>query len=251
MYNLLDLTGKVCVVVGGTSGIGMGMARGLVGAGATVVIGGRTLEKNKEVASTIGSGHEVIDVMDEQSVVQFFDNVVEKYGRLDSCFAVAGNAIRSKPFDTTETSYWDNEIQTNLNSVYLCFREAGNRMIRLGNGGSLISVSSITSRIASAYFNGYAAAKGGVTSMTSSLCKKFAEYDIRINTVMPGTVNTEILRTHMTEEHRQAFTNSSVFKRLGEPEDFAGIAIYLASDASRWHTGDTIVIDGGAIKNVF
>lgn len=253
MYNPFDLTGKVIAVVGGTSGIGYGMAKGLAEAGGTVILGGRNIENSIDVVNELGANTYFmpIDVLDEESVKKFMCDIVEKYGRLDGCFAVAGNAVRSKPFDLTETSYWETEIDTNLKSVYLCFREAGHQMIKLGNGGSLVSVSSITSRVASAYFNGYATAKAGVVGMTNSLSKKFAEFNIRINTVMPGTVNTNIFRTHMTDEYKQVFTNTSVFKRLGEPEDFSGIAIYLASDASKWHTGDTIIIDGGAFKNIF
>lgn len=253
MYNPFNLTDKVVAVIGGTSGIGYGMAKGLADAGATVILGGRNIENSIDIIKELGDRTSFlpIDVLDEESVKRFMDDIITKHGRLDSCFAVAGNATRSKPFDLTETSYWEKEIDTNLNSVYLCFREASNRMIRLGNGGSLVSISSITSRTASAYFNGYATAKAGVVGMTSTLSKKFAEFNIRINTVMPGTVNTKILRTHMPEEYRETFANTSVFKRLGEPEDFCGIAVYLASDASKWHTGDTIIIDGGASKNIF
>jgi len=251
MYKPFDLNGKVVAIVGGNKGIGKGIAKALTEAGATVVIGGRTVEKNIEAASHIGCDYDTIDAIDEISVARFFDNIVSKYDRLDACFAIAGGpTVSPAPFDLTSLNYWENDIKNNLTSTYLCFREAGRNMIKLRNGGSLVSVSSICAITASSYVSAYATAKAGIIGMTSSLSKKFGEYDIRINTIVAGVVETETIQGIMPEDFKESMRKKSVFQRMGKVEDFGGLAIYLTSDASSWHTGDTILLDGGTTKNI-
>lgn len=251
MYKPFDLTGKVVAIVGGNKGIGKGIAQALVDAGATVVIGGRTVEKNIAVAQEIGCDHDVIDATEECSVREFFDGIVAKYNRLDACFAVVGGPTRSPaPFDLTPIDYWESEIKNNLTSVYLCYREAGRNMIKLGNGGSLVSVSSICSISASAYVSGYATAKAGLVGMTNSLCKKFGEYGIRINTIMAGIIETEMISDIMPDDFKESMRKKSVFNRIGKVEDFGGLSVYLTSDSSSWHTADTFLLDGGTTKNI-
>lgn len=251
MYQPFDLTGKVVAVVGGNKGIGKGIVQALVDAGATVVIGGRTVEKNIEVALDIGCDHDIIDATDEASVAHFFDGIVTKYNRLDACFTLAGGpTVSPAPFDLTPLDYWENDIKNNLTSTYLCFREAGRNMIKLGNGGSLVSVSTICSITTSAYVSAYASAKAGIIGMTNSLCKKFGEYDIRINTIMAGVIETETISNMMPEDFKENLRKRSVFNRMGKIEDFGGLAIYLTSDASSWHTADTFLLDGGTTKNL-
>lgn len=253
MYKPFDLNGKVVVVVGGNKGIGYGIADALIQAGATVVIGGRTAEKNMEAVAELGNQSDYInvDATNEESVISFMDEVVSRHGRIDACFAVAGGAtISPKPFDSTPLDYWTTDITTNLTSVYLCFREASKHMIRLGNGGSLVSISSIHAITDSTYVSAYATAKAALVGMTTSLCKKMGEFNIRINTIMSGFIETETTLKKLPPDYKEQVIRKSVFNRMGTVEDFGGLAVYLTSDASRWHTADTFLLDGGQSKTL-
>lgn len=248
MYKPFDLTGKVVAVVGANEGIGYGMAEALVQAGATVVIGGRRHKNNVKAAKQLGADYIDVDATNEESVVNYMNEVVNRYNRLDACFAVAGGPALSPPFDISPLDYWQSEINNNLTSVYLCFREASNHMIRLGNGGSLVSISSVCAVTASASVNAYSAAKAGLVGLTNSLCKKLGDHNIRINTIMAGVVDTPATRDLIPEDYKANLVQKSVFKKIGQPEDFGGLAIYLTSDASHWHTADTFLLDGGQTK---
>lgn len=251
MFKAFDLTGKVIVVVGGNKGIGRGIAEALLEAGATVVIGGRNNDNNSEVALELGCDHDVINAIDGESVRRFMDGVVTKYNRLDGCYVTVGGPTISKvPFDLTEDEYWDTDIENNLKSVYLCYREAGRNMIKLRNGGSLVCISSITAISAISAVSAYSTAKAGLVGLTNSLTKKFGEYDIRINTIMAGVILTEATANGMPKEAQESLAKRTVFNRMGKVEDFGGLSVYLASDASKWHTGDTIVLDGGMSKTI-
>lgn len=251
MYKPFNLTGKVVAVVGGNQGIGFGIAEALTQAGATVVIGGRRTEMNQQAAEKIGGDYIDVDATIEESVVNYMNTIVERHGRLDACFAILGGATLSPaPFDLTPLDWWEHDIKTNLTSVYLCFREASKHMIKLGNGGSLVSIASITSIGSSAYVSAYATAKAGLTGLTNSLCRKLGEYNIRINSIMSGVIATKESHANMPDQFRQHMIKHSVFNRLGEVEDFGGLAIYLASDASSYHTADVMLLDGGQTKTI-
>ena len=120
MYKPFDLNGKVVAIVGGNQGIGKGIAKALIDAGATVIIGGRTVDKNADVALEIGCDHAAVDATVEDSVVKFFEGIVAKYNRLDACFAVAGGpTVSPAPFDLTPLDYWETDVRNNLTSTYL------------------------------------------------------------------------------------------------------------------------------------
>lgn len=253
-FNPFDLTGKVALITGGNGGIGLGMAEGLAAAGANVAIWGQNPEKNaKAEAKLKGYGGEVlvqtVDVNDEAAVVAAVAEVLAKFGRLDFVAANAGIG-GGAPFHEMTTDKWRRVTTVNLDAVFWTFREAAKHMIeRAGRGdpgGSLV-VTSSTSAIHGAPRNqAYASTKGGVLSMIRGLAVEYARYGIRANSILPGWIATDMTSgLQSNDKFNEKAIGRVPMRRWGEGEDFAGIAVYLASDASRFHTGDSFVIDGG------
>jgi NAD(P)-dependent dehydrogenase (short-subunit alcohol dehydrogenase family) len=253
-FNPFDLTGKVALITGGNGGIGLGMAEGLAAAGAKVAIWGQNPEKNARAEAALKAhGGEVlvqkVDVADEAAVVAGVAQVLKQFGRLDFCAANAGIG-GGAPFDQMTTERWRRVTTVNLDAVFWTFREAVTHMkarAEAGDPGGSLVVTSSTSAVHGAARNGaYASSKGAVLSMVRGLAVEFARYGVRANSILPGWIATD-----MTEgaQHNDKFNDQVIrrvpFRRWGEPDDFSGIAVYLASDASKFHTGDSIVIDGG------
>jgi NAD(P)-dependent dehydrogenase (short-subunit alcohol dehydrogenase family) len=253
-FTPFDLTGKVALITGGNGGIGLGMAEGLAAAGARVAIWGQNPEKNAKAEATLRAlGGEVlvqaVDVSDEAAVVAGMAEALKAFGRLDFVAANAGT-YGGDAFDQMTTEKWRRVTTINLDAVFWTFREAVKHMVaraRAGDpGGSLLATSS-TSAIHGAPRNeAYAATKAAVLSVVRGLAVEYARHGIRANAILPGWI-----RSDMTVELQawDTFNEKAIgrvpLRRWGEPEDFAGVAVYLASDASRFHTGDSLVIDGG------
>jgi NAD(P)-dependent dehydrogenase (short-subunit alcohol dehydrogenase family) len=246
-----ELSGHVAVLTGGGSGIGLGMAEGLARAGASVAILGRNADRLASAASSLREhGGAVLplpcDVSDEDACSSAMEHVVAELGRIDSCFA---NAAVDGPFaGLLDTSLADFRAVTavNLDAVFLTFREAARHMIARGDGGSLVATSSVGARMAMPRQLPYAAAKGGLISLTTALSVDLARHGIRVNAVLPGFIDTEL--THemfQVEAVQQRVLPRVPSRRWGAPDDFAGLAVYLASPASSYHTGDAITVDGG------
>ncbi len=254
-FKPFDLTGKVALVTGGNGGIGLGMAEGLAQAGAKVAIWGQNPEKNAKAEAALKAiGGEVlvqkVDVADEAAVVAGVAEVLKTFGRLDFCAANAGIG-GGAPFDQMTTEKWRRVTTVNLDAVFWTFRESVRHMIERANagdpGGSLV-VTSSTSAIHGAPRNeAYASTKGGVLAMVRGLAVEYARYGVRANSVLPGWIATDMTQGAQDNDkfNEQVILKRVPFRRWGEGEDFAGIAVYLASDASRFHTGDSFVIDGG------
>ena len=253
-FNPFDLTGKVALITGGNGGIGLGMAEGLAAAGANVAIWGQNPEKNaKAEAALKGYGVEVlvqtVDVNDEAAVVAAVAEVLAKFGRLDFVAANAGVG-GGAPFHEMTTDKWRRVTTVNLDAVFWTFREAAKHMIeRAGRGdpGGSLLVTSSTSAIHGAPKNqAYAATKGGVLSMIRGLAVEYARYGIRANSVLPGWIRSDMTAAAQKwDKFNDQVIGRVPMRRWGEPEDFSGLAVYLASDASKFHTGDAFVIDGG------
>jgi NAD(P)-dependent dehydrogenase (short-subunit alcohol dehydrogenase family) len=254
-YKPFDLTGKAALITGGNGGIGLGMAEGLAQAGAKVAVWGQNPEKNAKAEERLKArGSEVlvqqVDVADEAAVVAGVAEVVKTFGRLDFCAANAGIG-GGAPFDQMTTEKWRRVTTVNLDAVFWTFREAVKHMVERANagdpGGSLV-VTSSTSAIHGAPRNeAYASTKGAVLSMVRGLAVEYARYGIRANSILPGWIATDMTQG---AQHNDKFNEQVILKRVplrrwGEWEDFAGIAVYLASNASKFHTGDSFVIDGG------
>ena len=250
-----DLTGKVALVTGGNSGIGLGMAEGLARAGASVCVWGTNEDKNaaalKQLQSHGGKAMALrCDVADEAAVERAFADTVSALGRVDSCFANAGVSGRggAAGFTNMATAEWRRVMSVNLDGAFFTLRTAARHMIERGGGGSLAVTSSLSAMMGAPRSQHYAATKGAVISLMRALAVELARHQVRVNAIVPGWIDTP-----MTEKalHGEAFTQKVLprvpLRRWGVGEDFGGIAVYLASDLSAYHTGDTLVLDGGYV----
>ena len=255
MFKPFDLSGRVVLITGGNGGIGLGMAEGLAASGAEVCIWGTNADKNAAALERLQQygpkvSAQLCDVADEQAVDAAFATVLAEHGRVDGCFANAGIGGRGTAFDDMTREEWDRIIGVNQSGVFYCFRAAARHMRERAEQGDafgrLVGTASLAAISGQARGEHYAATKGGLVSMIKALAVEYARYNVTAHTLLPGWIETE-----MTEG---AFSNpkfvDNVSKRIptrrwGAPEDFAGIAIYIMSEASSYHTAETFLIDGG------
>lgn len=254
MADLFDLTGKTSLITGGNNGIGLGMAEALAGAGASVAIWGRNSERNREAVQSIrASGGDVfsfdVDVSSEDALVEAFALTVEALGHVDSVFANAGVGAGATPFDEMTTKEWRHIFAVNMEGVFWTFREAVKHM-KPRRTGSLVATSSISAEVGFPRGEHYAATKAGVGAIIRGLAVEYGSYGIRANAVAPGWVVTGMTDGFIEGDRFEENVKPRIpIRRWGSPADFGGIAVYLASDASQWHTGDTITIDGGYLQS--
>ena len=244
---MFELNGKVAIVTGGNGGIGLGMARGLAGAGARVVVAGRNREKSASARDELGAGAIAIDVdvTREDSVRSLIGRTVEQCGRLDILVNNAGINIR-KPPETLSLAEWREVIDTNLTSAYLCCHAAYPEMKKAG-GGKIVNIGSMMSIFGAGFAPAYAASKGGIVQFTKACASGWAKDNIQVNAVLPGWIDTALTRR---AREQISGLHDSVLKRTpagrwGKIDDFSGIAVFLASNASDFITGAAITVDGG------
>ena len=252
--NLFDLTGKVALITGGNGGIGLGMATGLARSGADVVIWGRNADKNEKAKEALSrSGTRVfaqrVDVADESTVVSAFAEALAAMGRIDFVAANAGVGWTC-PFNELTSEAWRQIMTVNLDAVFWTFREACRHMVQRAKdgdpGGSLLVSSSIAALNNPSKSQAYASSKAAVIALVRSIAAEHARYGVRANAVLPGFVRSDLSAHLQTDEkfNESVIQGRVPMRRWGEPDDFAGLAVYLASNLSSFHTADTFVVDG-------
>lgn len=254
--NNFDLEGRVAIITGGNGGIGLGMAEGMARAGATIVIAGRNAEKGTKAVSTLETlgataSFITLDVTDEAACRQLIDDTVSAHGRLDVLVNNAGTNIRKEPEEYT-VAEWRFVLDTNLTSAFVCSQAAYAAMKKLSgaktsSGGKIINIGSMFSLFGASFSTAYAASKGGMVQMTKAMACAWAKDNIQVNTVLPGWIDTELTRGARQDveglhERIEARTPAG---RWGRPDEFAGIAVFLAGSGSDFVTGAVIPIDGG------
>lgn len=246
-----DLTGKVVLVTGGNGGIGLGFAEGCAQAGADIVIWGTSAAKTATAVERLRArGARVegleVDVTDESAVADGFARSVAAFGRIDACFANAGVIGGAPSFMELGLEEWRRVLRVNLDGAFLTLREAARHMTLRGGGGSLVVTASVAGLEGAARNEHYGASKGAVVSMMRGIASELGRDGIRCNAILPGWVESDMTGALFANPRFQDRVLPRVpLRRWGRPEDFSGIAVYLASDASSFHTGDCIVIDGG------
>jgi NAD(P)-dependent dehydrogenase (short-subunit alcohol dehydrogenase family) len=250
-----DLTGKVTLVTGGNSGLGLGWATAIARAGGDVVIWGRRGDANDAAAESLRSyGGRVlaqqVDVSDEQQVAGAAAEAIERMGRLDGAIVNAGLNNHPPSFLELTSEMWHELLGTNLHGAYYTLREAIRHMSARHDagdaGGSVVVCGSLTVTDGVPRIAHYAAAKGALAAVTKSLAVEYGRQGIRVNMVLPGRIATDLGETSPDEKAAMEERARVIpIPRIGTPEDCAGIVVYLLSDAASYHTGDLITVDGG------
>jgi 2-deoxy-D-gluconate 3-dehydrogenase len=248
--SLFDLSGRVAVVTGGNGGIGLGMAEGLAAAGASVVLAGRNATKGaaaaKQIADAGGkAAFAEVDVTSEASCRALIDGAASRHGRLDILVNNAGTNIRKVP-DILKLEEWHAVMDTNLTSAFVCSHAAYPHMKKAGRG-KIINIGSMMSIFAAPFSPAYAASKGGIVQFARACATAWAKDNIQVNSVLPGWIDTDLTKGARREVeglHERVLARTPA-ARWGDPMDFAGIAVFLASPASDFVTGTAIPVDGG------
>jgi len=245
-----DLKGKVAIVTGGNGGIGLGMARGLADAGADVAVVGRNEEKSKAAVTELAlRGVRAIavaaDVTDKDAVGRMVERVKGDLGRVDILVNNAGINIR-KPPQVLELEEWSSVIDTNLTSAFLCSK-AVHPLMKAAGGGKVINIGSMMSIFGASFAPAYAASKGGIVQFTRACACAWAADNIQANAILPGWIDTDLTKRARVEVgglHERVLARTPA-ARWGAIDDFAGIAVFLASPASDFVTGTAVPVDGG------
>lgn len=262
---LFDLTGKVTLVTGGNGGIGLGFAKGIAKQGGSIAIWARNAEKNAAAKAELEAAGAArvetyqVDASSEEAIIAGYEQLMNDFGRVDCVFANSGRASRSRSVLTLDSEEWHDLLNVNLHGAFFTLREGAKQMVKRAEagepGGSLVYCGSLSMFHGIAGINNYAASKGGMGAVVRGMAAELGKYEIRCNTIAPGYIKTSIgsdggMSPEMEERMKQVDTHFSAktpIHRVGKIEDFEGIGAYLCSDASSFHTGDTIVIDGGSV----
>jgi NAD(P)-dependent dehydrogenase (short-subunit alcohol dehydrogenase family) len=254
-YAPFDLSGKTALVTGGNSGLGLGFAHGVAKAGADLVIWGRRAEKNEEAAAELRQHgvrvlHQTVDVAEEEQVESAMADALAEVGKIDCVFANAGISSRPPSFHEMTSEMWHELLGVSLHGAFYTLRATLAHMVQRSEagdpGGSVVVCGSLLVHIGVPRLQHYGAAKGGLMAVTRSIATEYGGYGIRANMIAPGYFASGLGRDpEVVEMREQQMRERNPIARMGQPEDLEGIAIYLMSDASSYHTGDVIVIDGG------
>lgn len=250
--SLFDLSGRVAVVVGGTSGIGRALSLGLADAGADVVATGRREDLVKEVAGEIQKrGRRALpmacDVEDLGSLERLRDTCVSTLGGVDILIAAAGRTQRVPSMQQTDEE-WARIIDTNLNGVFRTCRVFARPMIAAGRG-RIITIASLSSFVGLFEVAAYTASKAGVAGLTKALAVEWARHGVNVNAIAPGLFKTDLNRALLESPRGQEFLIRTPMGRFGQFEELVGAAVFLASEASAFVTGQILAVDGGFLAS--
>lgn len=251
VLDMFNLSGKVAIVTGGSSGLGKEMATGLALAGASVMLAARREGPLKETADELNNcGCDVdyfcADVSKSEDVQALMEATVKRFGRIDALINDCGTTYRCEA-DQFPDEEFDRILDINLRSAFLCSKYAAQQMMKQGQGGSIINIGSGAGGHAIKHSTAYCTSKGGMVMLTKSMALDWATTGIRVNIVMPGTFRTPLLDACCEKDptYGEKWLKLHPVGRFGEPKEIAGIAVYLVSDASTYTTGTVIYVDGG------
>lgn len=244
-----DLNGKKALVTGGSKGIGLAIAAGLAHFGAEVLITGRDEKALEKVVKELkADGHNIrwktADVTSSNEISELFEYIDQEFGEIDILVNNAGMNIRKPLLDVTESD-WDRVLDTNLKGMFLVGQQAAKRMVRQ-KSGRIINISSIMGKIGSPMQSSYAASKGGIDQLTKVWAAELAEHNVNVNALAPAYIKTPMTEPFLKDPERlEGIVGRTMMKRMGEVDEMIGPAVFLASDASTYVTGQIIYIDGG------
>jgi NAD(P)-dependent dehydrogenase (short-subunit alcohol dehydrogenase family) len=252
-YSRLELVDKVAVVIGGTSGIGLAIAKGMAEAGADVVPTSRRLDQVEAAANEIEARGKrslrlTSDVSDRASLQNVLDETVKAFGKVDIMVNSAGRTKRAPTLDFTEED-WNNIIDTNLTGTLRAAQVFGRHMLER-ESGSIINIASLSTFVALYEVAAYSASKAAVASLTKSLAIEWGQRGVRVNAIAPGVFRTPLNEKLLDETERgREFLVRTPMKRFGKVEELAGVAIFLASEAASFVNGEVIAVDGGFLAS--
>ncbi|MYE89131.1 3-oxoacyl-ACP reductase FabG [Candidatus Poribacteria bacterium] len=247
--SMFDLTGQHAIVTGASRGLGRHFALTLARAGAKVVLAARGIDRLeatvKEIEECGGCAVAVqVDVADAKSVRTCVETAENTIGPIDILVNNAGIAVTKPMLEHTEED-WDSVLDTNLKGVWLMAQEVARLMVHRGQDGSIINIASVLGERGIAQLPGYCASKGGIINLTRAMAVELAPHGIRVNTIAPGYIETDMNREFFATQAGQRLIKRIPQRRVGQAEDLDGALLLLASDVSRYMTGSVITIDGG------
>ncbi|NNE72299.1 MAG: SDR family oxidoreductase [Acidimicrobiales bacterium] len=247
----LALAGRTALITGGNGGIGLGMASALGAAGADIVIWGRDEAKNaaalERLAAEDTEAHAfVCDVADPESIAETFAASVDTAGAIDCVFANAGRGGSGAPFLEVSLDEWRAVFAVNLDAVFVLFQAAARHMVDRGEGGSLVAVSSTSAIHGAANNEAYGSSKTALLGLTRALAVGLARHDIRVNALLPGWTRTGMSESaYAWDKFRERTTARTPARRWADPDEMGPAAVFLADPTTTFHTGQTVVVDGG------
>lgn len=246
-----DLTGRVFVVTGGNSGIGLALAQGIAAVGGNIAIWGRRADRNAAALEALAEYGVTTraypcDVGDEQQVVESMKHTVSDFGRLDGCFANAGRPGHGVGFLDLSLDQWREVMRVNLDGTFLTLREAARYLVDQGTGGSLVAVSSTSAIHGAAGNEAYGASKTALNGLVRALAVGLARHRIRVNSLVPGWTITDMAGpAYANDAFREVTTRRTPARRWADPAEFRSIGAFLADPNLTFHTGQELVVDGG------